>query len=148
MSEPTSSQPLMIDVRGPRFSAALTFVVLATAYLTQSAAVLAVQVAVFAVAAIAGLRWSPYGNVFRFVKRRFDLGPPPETEPEAGPRFSQVMGLIFSGAGLAAVLAGATALGWGLVLVVFALSGLLAATGICVGCEMYAVGQRLRGGTA
>ena len=148
MSEPTSSQPLMIDVRGPRFSAALTFVVLATAYLTQSAAVLAVQVAVFAVAAIASLRWSSYGNVFRFVKRRFDLGPPPETEPEAGPRFSQVMGLIFSGAGLAAVLAGATALGWGLVLVVFALSGLLAATGICVGCEMYAVGQRLRGGTA
>ncbi|AXV09454.1 Integral membrane protein [Euzebya pacifica] len=148
MSEPTSSQPLMIDVRGPRFSAALTFVVLATAYLTQSAAVLSVQVAVFAVAAIAGLRWSPYGNVFRFVKRRFDLGPPPETEPEAGPRFSQVMGLIFSGAGLAAVLAGATALGWGLVLVVVALSGLLAATGICVGCEMYAVGQRLRGGTA
>ena len=148
MSEPTSSQPLMIDARGPRFSAALTFVVLATAYLTQSAAVLSVQVAVFAVAAIAGLRWSPYGNVFRFVKRRFDLGPPPETEPEAGPRFSQVMGLIFSGAGLAAVLAGATALGWGLVLVVVALSGLLAATGICVGCEMYAVGQRLRGGTA
>ena len=148
MSEPTSSQPLMIDVRGPRFSAALTFVVLATAYLTQSTAVLAVQVVVFAIAAIAGLRWSPYGNVFRFVKRRFDLGPPPETEPEAGPRFSQVMGLIFSGAGLAAVLAGATALGWGLVLVVVALSGLLAATGICVGCEMYAVGQRLRGGTA
>ena len=148
MSEPTSSQPLMIDVRGPRFSAALTFVVLATAYLTQSAAVLAVQVVVFAIAAIAGLRWSPYGNVFRFVKRRFDLGPPPETEPEAGPRFSQVMGLIFSGAGLAAVLAGATALGWGLVLVVVALSGLLAATGICVGCEMYTVGQRLRGGTA
>ena len=122
--------------------------VLATAYLTQSAAVLAVQVVVFAIAAIAGLRWSPYGNVFRFVKRRFDLGPPPETEPEAGPRFSQVMGLIFSGAGLAAVLAGATALGWGLVLVVVALSGLLAATGICVGCEMYTVGQRLRGGTA
>lgn len=148
MPEPTSPTPLMIDVRGPRFSAALTFLVLATAYLTQSAAVLAVQVVVFAVAAIAGLRWSPYGNVFRFVKRRFDLGPPPETEPEAGPRFSQVMGLIFSGAGLAAVLVGASTLGWGLVLVVVALSGLLAATGICVGCEMYAVGQRLRGGTA
>ena len=148
MPEPTSPTPLMIDVRGPRFSAALTFLVLATAYLTQSAAVLAVQVVVFAVAAIAGLRWSPYGNVFRFVKRRFDLGPPPETEPEAGPRFSQVMGLIFSGAGLVAVLVGASTLGWGLVLVVVALSGLLAATGICVGCEMYAVGPRLRGGTA
>ena len=148
MPQPTSPTPLMIDVRGPRFSAALTFVVLATAYLTQSAAVLAVQVVVFAVAAIAGLRGSPYGRVCRCGKRRFDLGPPPETEPEAGPRFSQVMGLIFSGAGLAAVLVGASTLGWGLVLVVVALSGLLAATGICVGCEMYAVGQRLRGGTA
>ncbi|HVM00617.1 MAG TPA: DUF4395 domain-containing protein [Egibacteraceae bacterium] len=134
-----------IDVRGPRFSAALTFLVLAAAFLTQSAALLAFQVAVFAVAALAGLRWSPYGNVFRFLKRRLDWGPPPATEPEAGPRFSQLMGLIFTGAGLAAVLTGATTLGWGLVLVVVALSGLLAATGLCVGCEVYAIGRRALG---
>lgn len=138
----------MIDVRGPRVSAALTFLVLVTAYLLSSPALLAVQVAVFAVAAIAGLRWSPYGNLFRLAKRRLDLGPPPETEPEAGPRFSQFMGLLFSGAGLAAVVLGADTLGWALVLVVVALSALLAATGICVGCEMYALGQRLRGGAA
>jgi hypothetical protein len=139
-----------IDVRGPRFSAALTFVVLAAAFLLRSEALLGLQVLVFAVAALAGLRWSPYGNVFRFLKRRLDLGPPPATEPEAGPRFSQLMGLLFSGAGLAAVLAGADGLGWALVLVVVALSGLLAATGLCVGCEVYAVGQRVRtrGGTA
>jgi hypothetical protein len=139
-----------IDVRGPRFSAAITFVVLAAAFLLRSELLLGLQVLVFAVAALAGLRWSPYGNVFRFLKRRLDLGPPPATEPEAGPRFSQVMGLLFSGAGLAAILAGATGLGWALVLVVVALSGLLAATGLCVGCEVYAVGQRVRtrGGTA
>lgn len=134
-----------IDVRGPRFSAAITFVVLAVAFVTQSRALLAVQVAVFAVAAIAGLRWSPYGNVFRYLKRRLDWGPPPATEPEAGPRFSQLMGLLFTGAGLVALLAGATILGWGLVLVVVALSGLLAATGLCVGCEMYALGRRVLG---
>ena len=132
-----------IDVRGPRFSAALTFAVLSASFLLQSSALLTVQVAVFAVAAIAGLRFSPYGNLFRVLKRRLDLGPPPQTEAPAGPRFSQLMGLIFSGAGLVAVLAGATGLGWGLVLIVVALSGLLASTGICVGCEMYAVGQRL-----
>jgi hypothetical protein len=139
-----------IDVRGPRFSAALTFVVLAAAFLLRSEALLGLQVLVFAVAALAGLRWSPYGNVFRFLKRRLDLGPPPATEPEAGPRFSQLMGLLFSGAGLAAILAGVDGLGWALVLVVVALSGLLAATGLCVGCEVYAVGQRVRtrGGTA
>jgi hypothetical protein len=137
-----------IDVRGPRFSAALTFLVLVAAYLTRSSALLGLQVAVFAVAALAGLRWSPYGNLFRLLKRRLDLGPPPATEPAAGPRFSQVMGLLFTGAGLAAVLLGAAGLGWALVLVVVALSGLLAATGLCVGCEVYGLARRVRGGTA
>lgn len=139
------TEPLLIDVRGPRFSAAITFVVLALAFALRSPVLLAVQVAVFAVAALAGLRWSPYGNLFRFLKRRLDWGPPPATEPEAGPRFSQLMGLLFSGGGLLAITAGAAGLGWGLVLVVVALSGLLAATGICVGCEVHALGRRLLG---
>lgn len=138
-----------IDVRGPRFSAALTFCVLAVAFATSSRWLLAFQVVVFAIAALAGLRWSPYGNLFRFLKRRLSwIGPPPATEPAAGPRFSQLMGLLFSGAGLAAVLAGASVLGWALVLVVVALSGLLAATGLCVGCEVYALGQRVVRGRA
>lgn len=136
--------PLLIDVRGPRFSAAVTFVVLSVAFLTRSPLVLAFQVLVFAVAALAGLRWSPYGNVFRLLKRAMNLGPPPATEPAAGPRFSQLAGLLFSGAGLVSVLAGSPSLGWGLVLVVVALSGLLAATGLCVGCEVHALGRRLR----
>lgn len=143
-----SREPLEIDVRGPRFSAAITFVVLSVAYLTKWWPLLALQVVVFAVAALAGLRWSPYGNVFRYLKRTLDWGPPPATEPEAGPRFSQLMGLLFSGAGLALVASGAATVGWSLVLVVVALSGLLAATGLCVGCEMYALGQRLRHGRA
>ena len=142
------TEPLLIDVRGPRFSAAITFIVLALAFALRSPVLLAVQVIVFAVAALAGLRWSPYGNLFRFLKRRLDWGPPPATEPEAGPRFSQLMGLLFSGGGLIAIVAGAVGLGWGLVLVVVALSGLLAATGICVGCEVYALGRRLLGGAA
>ena len=137
-----------IDVRGPRFSAALTCTVLAIAYLAESRALLGMQVVVFAIAALAGLRWSPYGTLFRLLKRRLDLGPPPKTEPEAGPRFSQLMGLIFTGAGLAALLAGASTTGWALVLVVVAHSALLATTGICVGCEVHALGHRLRAGGA
>ncbi|MPZ73514.1 MAG: DUF4395 family protein [Nitriliruptorales bacterium] len=138
-------EPLQIDVRGPQFSAAITFVVLCVAFLFRSPVVLALQVVVFAVATLAGLRWSPYGNIFRFLKRRLDWGPPPATEPEGGPRFAQLMGLLFSGAGLAAITLGATGVGWALVLVVVALSGLLAATGLCVGCEAYALGRRLFG---
>lgn len=134
---------MAIDVRGPRFSAALTFAVLCAAYLLQLVPLLALQVAVFAVGALAGLRWSPYGNIFRWLKRRLDLGPPPATEPEGGPRFSQLMGLLVAGSGLIAVLAGIPAVGWGLVLVVVGLSGLLAVTGLCVGCEVHALGARL-----
>ncbi len=136
-----------IDVRGPRFSAAITMVVLAVAVIVQGAVgtlLLAFQVTMFAIAAIGGLRWSPYGNLFRFLKRRLDLGPPPETEPEGPPRFAQLAGLLFAGAGLVAVLLGATTLGWVLAGVVLALSALLALTGICVGCELYLLGQRLR----
>jgi hypothetical protein len=137
-----------IDVRGPRFSAAITLAVLVIAYLMRSIGLLAFQNAVFAIAAFAGLRWSPYGNVFRLLKRRLGWGPPPATEPEAGPRFSQLMGFLFTGGGIIAIAAGAPTLGWGLVLVVVALSGLLAFTGICVGCEVYAVGRRVLGRSA
>jgi hypothetical protein len=138
-----------IDVRGPRFSASLTFLVLSAAYLLKSPGLLAFQVVVFGVAAFAGLRWSPYGNVFRFLKRNLSfIGPPPATEPESGPRFSQLMGFVFTAAGLAFLTNGADTVGWALVLVVVGLSALLAFTGICVGCEMYALGQRMRGKAA
>lgn len=135
----------IVDVRGPRFSATVTTLVLAAAVLTRSVPLLAVQVAVFGVAALAGLRWSPYGNLFRLVKRLVPrVGPPPATEPAAGPRFSQLLGFLFTGAGLTAVLAGQAAVGWALVLAVLALSTLLAVTGLCVGCELYVLGQRAR----
>ena len=142
-------QVMEIDIRGPRFGAALTFLVLATAYWWRIPGLLAFQVVVFGIAAFAGLRWSPYGNVFRFLKRTLSfIGPPPATEPESGPRFSQLMGFLFTAAGLAALTNGAETLGWSLVLVVIGLSALLALTGICVGCEMYALGQRIRGKAA
>ena len=138
---------LEIDVRGPRFGAAITTAVLATAIVVQGPvgiALLTLQVAQFAVASLAGLRWSPYGNLFRVVKRRFDLGPPPETEPEGPPRFAQLCGLVFAGAGLLAITLGAAVVGWILTGIVLALSTLLAFTGICVGCETYLLGERLR----
>ena len=87
---------LIIDVRGPRFGAAITSVVLAAALILQGGvgvALVAWQWTMFAIAAGAGLRFSVYGNLFRAIKRRFDLGPPPATEPEAGPRFAQACGL-------------------------------------------------------
>lgn len=137
----------LIDVRGPRFGAAITTVVLAVALVLQGTvgtALLAWQVVAFGLATIGGLAWSPYGRLFRVLRERLRWGPPRAVEPEAPPRFAQLCGLVVGGAGLVAVLAGATTLGWSLVGVVLALSTLLATTGLCIGCELYLLGVRLR----
>lgn len=125
-----------IDVRAPRFAAALTSVVLAVALLTGSGWLVAAQAVVFAVGALAGLRFSPYGLLFRtLVAPR--LGPVREREPEAPPRFAQLVGLLFAVVGAAAYLLGVPLLG--AVATGFALVAALlnAATGFCLGCELY-----------
>jgi Domain of unknown function (DUF4395) len=58
-----------IDPRGPRFSAAITTVILAVVLVTASAWLLAVQAVVFAVGSVLGLRYSPYGLLYRRLVR-------------------------------------------------------------------------------
>jgi hypothetical protein len=138
---------LVIDVRGPRFGAAITSLVLATALIVQGpvgVALVSWQWLAFGISTFAGLAWSPYGNVFRIVKRRFGLGPPPETEAEGPPRFAQACGFAVATVALVLFVSGLTVGGWIAVAVVLALSVLLATTGICVGCELYLVARRLR----
>lgn len=138
---------LIIDRRGPRFGAAVTTVVLATALVVQGPVGIALvvwQTVAFALGSLLGLRWSPYGNLFRFLKRRLDLGPPPETEPEGPPRFAQTCGLVVLVLADLAFVAGAHTVAWVLTGVVLVLSTLLASTGLCIGCELYALGNRLR----
>lgn len=130
-----------IDVRAPRFAAALTSVVLAVALLTGSGWLVAAQAVVFAIGAAAGLRVAPYGLLFRaLVAPR--LGPVREREPEAPPRFAQLVGLLFTAVGAAGYLLGAPLLG--AVATGFALVAALlnAATGFCLGCELYLIARR------
>ena len=125
-----------IDVRAPRFAAALPSVVLAVALLTGSGWLVAAQALVFAVGALTGLRSAPYGLLFRtLVAPR--LGPVREREPEAPPRFAQLVGLLFTVVGAAGYLLGVPLLGavaTGLALVAALLN---AAAGSCPGCELY-----------
>ena len=100
-----------IDPRGPRFGAVITTVVLAVVLITGSAWLLAAQVAVFAVGALAGLRYAPYGLLYRRLVRP-RLGPPAHTEAEAPPRFSQAMGMVIAGVGLICLAVGATRPAW------------------------------------
>ena len=140
------SDPLLIDVRGPRFGAAITSAVLATALLVQGGigtALVVWQWAMFAIAAVFGLRFSVYGNLFRTLKRRLDLGPPPATEPEAGPRFAQACGLAVLTVALVALALGAPAVAWVAVGTVLALSLLLATVDVCIGCLLHGVIVRM-----
>jgi hypothetical protein len=74
------------------------------------------------------------------------LSPPAELEDPRPPRFAATVGVIFLGASTVAFALGAAVVGWVLALIVAALAGLAAVTGICVGCEMYVLFVRLRGG--
>jgi hypothetical protein len=126
----------LVDVRGPRFGAWVTTVVLALVLLTSSTPLVAAQAVVFAIGAVFGLRAAPYGLVFRRLVRPH-LGPPRQMEAEAPPRFAQAVGAAF-----AVVATLGFALGWspvGLIATAFALAAafLNAAFGLCLGCEMY-----------
>ena len=137
----SSAVPREIDVRGPRFAAWVTAVVLAVALILGSGTLVAVQAVVFAVGAFAGLRYAPYGVLFRvLVAPR--VGPALEREPEAPPRFAQLVGFVFAVVGAVGYLLGAPVLG--AVATGFALIAALlnAATGFCLGCELYLIARR------
>jgi hypothetical protein len=131
-----------IDPRGPRTAALITTAVFIAVLLTGSAWLLAAQAVVFAIATIFGMRYAPYGLVFRFLIRP-RLGPPRELEPAAPPRFAQGVGLVISVIGVIGYATGVTPLG-----VVAAALGLIAAFlngvfGLCLGCEMYLLIRRM-----
>jgi hypothetical protein len=137
----------MIDPRGPRFAATVTTVVLAAALITGNPWVLAAQVGVFAIAAIAGLKASPYTQLFiRVVRPR--LGPAEALEDERPPRFAQSVGLAFGVIGLAALLAGWTTVFYVSIGAAVAAAFLNAAFGFCLGCEVYLLIRRFTSRTS
>ncbi|MFM9555948.1 MULTISPECIES: DUF4395 domain-containing protein [Streptomyces] len=131
-----------IDVRGPRFGAAVTTVVLAVALITGSAWLLAWQTFAFALGAAGGVGRSPYGWVFRTLVRP-RLGPPTEFEPPEPPRFAQAVGLVFALVGLVGFAVGPVWLGLVATGAALAAAFLNAVFGYCLGCEMYVLVRRV-----
>ncbi len=125
-----------IDVRGPRFGAALTTVVLAAVLITGNGRLLAVQTVFFAVGAVGGVQRSPYGWVFRTLVRP-RLGPTTATEDAAPPRFAQAVGLAFAVVGVLGYLVGPQWLGTAATACALAAAFLNAAFAYCLGCELY-----------
>lgn len=133
----------MIDRNGQRFGAGISMVVLLVGFALDWRAVVPVMTGVLAVGPLFGLKYSPLGMAYRTAKRTLKLRIPFVPEEEAPPRFAQLLGFLFLGIGTLGFYALETrAVGWTFALVVAALQGLLATTGICVGCEVYLIGKR------
>ncbi|MEJ2886440.1 DUF4395 domain-containing protein [Actinomycetospora sp. OC33-EN06] len=132
-----------LDPRGVRFAAAVTTVVLAVVLLTGSGVLAALQAVVFAIPVAAGMRYSPYGALYRALLAP-RLGPPSEREDAAPVRFSQAVGLVFTLVAAIGYLSGATVLGVVATAMALAAAFLNAAFGFCLGCEMYGLLGRVR----
>ncbi|MFI6335030.1 DUF4395 domain-containing protein [Streptomyces sp. NPDC050535] len=130
-----------IDVRGPRFGAAVTAFVLAVVLVTGSPWLLAWQTLAFALGAAGGVGRSPYGWLFRKAVRP-RIGPPAEFEAPEPPRFAQAVGLAFAVVGLVGYAVGPEWLGLVATSCALAAAFLNAAFGYCLGCEMYLLVRR------
>ncbi len=131
-----SKQVVLIDARGPRYSAAITTTVLTLALITESNYLIGFQFAVFLSAVIFGLRRSIYGLIYRNLIQPRLSGPVP-SENEAAPRFAQLIGAFFAFVALLGGVTGNT--GVFLLATSFALGAafLNAAFGFCLGCQAY-----------
>lgn len=136
--------PAPIDPRGPRFNQAVLALGLLAGFLFDARIVVPVFGAVLFLGAAFGPRYGPFLRLYAEVIRP-RLGPPAEMEDPRPPRFAAAVGVLFLLAATAAFSAGSAGVGWALGLIVAALAGLAATTGICVGCEIYVFLARRRG---
>jgi hypothetical protein len=134
---------VVIDARGPRFSAAITVFVLATALATQSLPLITFQLMVFLIGATKGPQFTPYAFLFKsLVKPR--LKGEFVSEDVRPPKFAQAVGFLFTVTAVSGLLSGATivftiATGFAL-----AAAFLNAAFDYCLGCEVYLLLLRTR----
>ena len=134
---------VIIDARGPRFSAVLTTVVLAVALVTSNLWVVIAQAIVFAIGAIKGPQFTPYAYIFRsIIKPR--LKGKTITEDVRPPQFAQSVGLLFALVAISGSIANIDVVF--VVAVSFALAAafLNAAFNFCLGCELYLLLLRVR----
>ena len=138
-----SNKPVvLIDARGPRYSAAITSFVLALALITESSYVIGLQFVVFLSAVLFGLRRSIYGFIYRGLIQPRLKGPVP-SEDQRAPRFAQFIGALFAFVALLGGVTGNSAVF--LIATSFALGAafLNAAFGFCLGCQIYLILVRL-----
>jgi hypothetical protein len=133
----------VVDARAPRFLQATVGVGAVTALLTGWWWLYGLLSLQLVAGLILGRRWClPCVAYFQLVQPRLGEGRVEDARP---PRFANKIGATVLGLAFAAHLAGLDAAGTALGALVAVLALLAAATGLCVGCELYKLAARLRG---
>jgi Domain of unknown function (DUF4395) len=133
----------VVDARAPRLVQAFVGTLALVAFLTGWWPLLALLAAQLAIGVTLGRRWClPCLFYFEVVQPRFGEGPIEDARP---PRFANVVGVVALSAASVALGVGLETVGWALGLLVAGLALLSAATGFCVGCQIYRVLARIRG---
>src|SRR5918995_5889760 len=133
----------VIDARAPRFNQAVVGIVSLVAVVTGLWPLYALYAAQLAIGLRFGRRYClACVAYFELVQPRIGEGPIEDSRP---PRFANQVGLVVLSSATIAHLVGLPAIGTGLGILVAALALLAAATGLCVGCELYRIGARIRG---
>ena len=143
MNSTTVTKSIEIDARGPRFSAALTAIVLAVALVSGSIWVAVFQAIVFAIGAFKGPQFTPYAFIYRsLIKPR--LKSPLRTEDVRPPKFAQSIGLAFAIVAIVGAATGSSVVFTVAVAAALAAAFLNAAFDFCLGCQVYLILTRLR----
>lgn len=134
---------VVTDARGPRFSATLTVLVLASALATQSLPLIVFQLAVFLVGATMGPQFTPYAFLFKILIKPRLKGEfiPEDVRP---PQFAQAVGFVFATIAVAGLLSGVTIIFTIATSFALAAAFLNAAFNYCLGCEVYLLLLRAR----
>ena len=133
----------VIDARAPRFNQVVVGTLSLVAVLTGAWWLLGLLAIQLAVGLTFGRRYClPCVAYFELIQPRFGEGPVEDARP---PRFANIVGATFLTSATVAYAAGITTLGTVLGGMVAALALLAAATGLCVGCEIYKIVAKFRG---
>ena len=133
----------VIDQRAPRTNQAVVAMMTGAAYLLDFWPLVTVMGLQLVIGLSFGRKYClPCLFYFKVLQPRFGEGRIEDSRP---PRFANIVGATFMLTATALFLAGADTAGWVLTLIVTALAGFAAVSGICVGCEMYVAFARLRG---
>lgn len=133
----------MIDQTGLKTGQLLTILLLIAGFLFDSW----VLVALVAVAQLLGaldVPFAPYRLIYQHIVKPLGIARPNPQPDHAEPhRFAMLVGALFNGAAVVALLTGAPVIAWALVAVVVVLANLNFWLNFCLGCWMYYLFNRL-----